>query len=167
MNLTVCTTADPISLPSKAKQKHSQRERIRAKTLKRSWRVLHDEDFSIMSFQDCWVLKVRKLCCHLNFPIPVGALGIKCQGHWKFYPNPSLGCGTEDLTLDTLWNENAIMTFSWCYSSPLSPFCTAEKAFLSCKGLAKTWDVLSFTLIRRHYADTLIQNGERARETVA
>lgn len=95
--------------------------------MKWSWRVLHDEDFSIMPFQDCWVLKVRKLCCHLNFPIPVGALGIKCQGHWKFYPNTSLGCGTEDLTLDTSWIENAIMTFSWCYGSALSPFCTAEK----------------------------------------
>lgn len=33
------------------------------------------EDFSIMTFEDCWVLKVRK------FPIPFGALGIKCQGH--------------------------------------------------------------------------------------
>lgn len=87
----------------------------------------HCEDFSIMTFQDCWVLKVRKFQCHLNFPIPVGALGIECQGHRKFYPNPGLGCGSEDLTLDTSWNENAIMTFSGCCSA--LPFCAAENHF--------------------------------------
>lgn len=52
-----------------------------------------------------------------------------------------------------LWHLVGAVALLWCY--------VQQKTILSWKELAKTWDVLSFTLIWRHYADTFIQNGER------